>query len=272
MARSEQEIYDSLIAEKEATPEFASLTSNSLTAMWRLWLWLVAKAHHWHEKIFDALKAEIDAKAAAAIPNTVAWYIRICKEFQYGDPLIFVNNAPSYAVIDETKKIVSQVAVVERALFTDPELLIKLAKGSAGNLQPLSNAELTAFNAYINKRKVAGAQITTLSLNADLLKLTGNFYYNALFKLEDVKADLDAKGNELLVNLAYNGYLYASKLEDKIQQTLGYFDHDLTSIEATPASVINWAAIGRRYNPLAGYITFDQPLSEMLTFIPQTDV
>nr|MDQ3072476.1 hypothetical protein [Bacteroidota bacterium] len=70
----------------------------------------------------------------------------------------------------------------------------------------------------------------------------------------------------------YNGFVYREKLEDALQKALGYHDHQLLTLEATVNAPISWQTVVRFYNPLAGYIVLDQPLSAVLTFSPVVNV
>ena len=74
MARTVQEIYEEMVAEKERRTELAGLTSPSATAVWRLMLYVVAYAAHVLEQVWDAYSAEVDARIEAIIPHRPKWY------------------------------------------------------------------------------------------------------------------------------------------------------------------------------------------------------
>ncbi len=59
MARTVTEIYNDLLAQKEATPELAGLTSTAKTAIWRLWLYIVAYVIALHEALWDKKANEL---------------------------------------------------------------------------------------------------------------------------------------------------------------------------------------------------------------------
>ena len=53
MARSVDTIYADLIAKKESDSNLDALNSKSKTAIWRLWLYIVAYATNVLESLFD---------------------------------------------------------------------------------------------------------------------------------------------------------------------------------------------------------------------------
>lgn len=278
MARTEQEIYDLIIADKNDEVDLTNLNSPSNTALWRLWAWITAKAHHIHEQLFDSFKAEVNTLAAAAIPGTLPWYRAKALEFQYGYSLTFVDNKPVYTIYDADARIIARVAIVELA----GELQFKVSKNVSGYLEPLSAGEQAAFEAYLNQVKFAGTKTSVISLNRDLLRLYpdatygglgGNFYYDASYSLAAVQADMDAKINSYLQSLEYNGYLYTKRLENVLKEVLGYDDMELSPWQATTAAAVDYEDVGRRYQPLAGHILLESgALSNELNFIPVTNV
>lgn len=265
MARTEQEIFDAILADKAADANLAGLTSTSNTALWRLWSWIVAKAIHIHEKVFDSHKTEIETLLAAGPPGTVGWYIKKIKEFQYGDSLVFVNDVPGYAVVDTTKQIIAAAALVEGGI----DLLVKVAKSNgAGGYTALSGAELTAFETYLNAIKFAGTKTVTVSLNGDQLRPAGTFYYSALYTLTDVQADLDAQIAAYIASVPFNGRIYKQAVIDALQKTKGYVDLELTALETAPDGSATWTAMGRYVDPPSGYVNVPSAFSTILTFTP----
>lgn len=114
-------------------------------------------------------------------------------------------------------------------------------------------------------------EIRVKRLKPDVSNMTGSFYFDAQFKLQDVKDDLDSRIDEYLKSLDYNGYLYKKKLDDVLQQVKGYIDMDLTEWQVTDAGMV-WKDMGRRYQPASGYFRIFADLSQYINFIPVTDV
>lgn len=269
MARSITTIYSGIILEKDNQPALADLTSSSATAIWRLWAYVMAVVIWVHETLWDNFKAEILLLLSDKEWATPQWYISKLKEFQYGDSLVLVNNKYVYAVIDETKRIISRAAILEQP---DGSLLLKVAKLSADVLEPLLTAEINAVTSYLNRIKPPGTRITVLSLEADLLKVSGTFFYNAIYKVEDVKADIDAKIEAYISSLPYDAAVRVRKFEDALQSALGYHDLSAIVLEGSVASAISWNAISREYSPLSGYVKMNASVSSMLTFTPVVNV
>ena len=138
MARTQQQIFDSMLAVKDTEPSLSTLNSTSATAIWRLILWVCAGGIYALELLFDAFKIEIDTKAAAAQIGNAAWYRNQILAFQFGDDLTFANGIYAYATLDESKKIVKRCAVDEAVDLTVGGVLrVKVAKASGANVVQL---------------------------------------------------------------------------------------------------------------------------------------
>jgi hypothetical protein len=79
MARTVTEIYNELLIEHASRVELESLNSESTSAIYRLWLMIVAITVHAHEKLFDAHKAEVTSLIEAQRVHTKKWYITTAK-------------------------------------------------------------------------------------------------------------------------------------------------------------------------------------------------
>ena len=121
MARTIQQIFDEMIAEKETftslddlvpNPDSSQtflddLTSASKVAIWRLMFWVVAFAIFVHEKLFDQHVIDIEARAKEIIPATTRFYVIESKKFQLGDSLIF--DGEKFVFEDTTSSTASLV-------------------------------------------------------------------------------------------------------------------------------------------------------------------
>ena len=275
MARAQQDIYNGMLADHAADPTLSvKLTNGSNFSIYRLIYWIVAAAIRLHELVFDAFVIQVAAIAARAVPGTAAWYQAQCFYFQYGDAIELINGAPAYAVIDATKNVVNQAAVIN---VGNGVLLFKVAYGIPGAMAPIPDDQKAGLLSFLNKIKDAGDEITILSLNGDQLQVTGTYYYDPQYALADVKASVDAIGNgyiqaQLLSPggkpVDFNGYFYNSKFETALEGCLGYKDIELDNVQGSPDGGVTWIDIIRVYNPTAGYLVFNTPLSEQLTFVP----
>ena len=94
MARTIDQINQSILDKLTVTPALAGLTSTSTVSIFRLVAYVVAGTIWTLETLFDRHRAETDEKMAVAKPGTAAWYARIVKQFQQGDTLILRRASP----------------------------------------------------------------------------------------------------------------------------------------------------------------------------------
>lgn len=276
MARTINEIYDEIVAEKEnqavldgltPNPETAldllnQLTSGSKVAIWRLWAYITAVAIWTHEQLFEIFKAEAEAIAAAAPAGTARWYQKKVFEFQYGDTLTYVNNQYVYATITPANQIVKRCAVQDRG---DGVVVIKVAK--AGPV-PLLSAEKTALEGYIAKIKFAGTRVAVVSLAADEIDIEYDIYYDPIVPLATLQSALQTAIESFASNLEFNGEFRVTKFTDALQAVTGVIDPVFVAATATPdaGSPANFTV---SYQPTAGYVDFADTAANMFNFIPQ---
>ena len=245
MARTIAEIEQEIDAAKAAQPELDNLNSSSNTAIWKLWRYIVAAAHHTLEKL-------VEEQAAKAISGTTDWYAQRVLEFQYGDTISLVDYHPEYLVPDESKRIVSQVSVTD----VYGAVLIKVAKGEVGSLEPLSTDEQAALISYINQIKFAGVNTVLINQSADLLHFGADIYYNGQLDLTEFKTTVENTINSYIQGLPFNGVFYTNKLIDKLQEVEGLNDVKINTLNVLPSGG-SYKSIDRAYTPAAGYFEVD---------------
>ena len=286
MARTIQQIYDAIIAEKEtlttlnelqpntdnAQTLLSDLTSSSKVAKWRLMFWVVAAAIYLHEVVFDKHKAEVEAIADNLITGTARWYQEQSLLYQHGDALDFVNNKYVYSPINEANQIIKRAAALEVGGI----VRIKVAKLDSNSLPTaLSSAEKTGFSTYVGQIKFAGTNVSITSNAADLLKIEYDIVYDPL--VLDSTGQLIAESgtypvvdaiNTFIQNLPFNGVLNLTALTDAIQGAKGVVDPVLNSAEAKYGSLA-YSTINKNYTADAGHMVIDpaNPLSNTLTYI-----
>jgi len=268
MARTREEIKQSMIDYVANSPILSvSFTSPSAMAIWRLAIDMVSFAIWVHEGLWELFKLEVEALEASAYVHTDGWYAERMLEYQHGDALVVddVTKQPSYAVLDESKRVITQVAVVGEGIS-----LIKCAKGGAGSLEALDSAELTGALSYLRDIQSPGIQIGLVSLNADLLKLVGQVKYKGT--LTDAQVQVEAAVDEFLSDLNafnFNGELKRSDLISYVRSKDRIEDFFLTGFEGKRDGGA-YQNIERAYFPFAGYSKVDPsfPLSSNLTYTP----
>lgn len=273
MARSIDTIYSLIIAEKKAKTELAGLTSESATAVFRLWAWVTAAVLYTVEAMHDLFRIEIDTLLRTLKPGTLLWYQEMCKAFQYQHDLVWGNSGYSYAVIDEAVKIVKQCSVTEGS----GGLTVKIAREVSGELQPLDVDQLATFTTYLMARKYAGTRVAIVNANANLLNMALDVYYNPLVLSAEGIDITAAKPVELAIqaylrNLPFNGRLRRTALEAAILAVPGVYDVKLNTLQykyaLNPYVAIDVSAI-----PESGYFKIDteHTLANNITYIAGTN-
>lgn len=287
MARELTDIYDDLIAEKNAQPTLNGLqpaidssqtllndlTSSSRVARWRLFIWIVAVSIWAHERLWDIAKVEMQAIADASHPGTVPWYQAEALKFQYGDALVDIDGVFQYASIDPTLQIIARSACIEG---NGSLVLLKVAKLDGADVVPLTAPELVSFNAYIDEIKMAGTLLNVLTDVPDLLRVKYDIYYDPLVLNADGSLILDASVfpvedaiNNKLSNLPFNGSMVLTELTDAIQLANGVDNLDL-QLATAKWGAFPHATINVEYDTHAGHIKIDPtyPLASEITYIP----
>jgi len=251
MARSITDIYNELLAKKEATPELAGLTSTSKVAIWRLWLWIVAYATYILESLWDEKAKELDQKAANTLVGTIGWYAQKCREWQYGYQLQWIDNIYTYATNDDNAKLVKWIAISE----IEGGLWIKVAKDDGnGNPIPLTTAELNDLRAYMHQLKLVGTRVTIVSLDADKLAFAIDVYYYGNYVV--VKDNVINAIINYLQILPFDGALSRANLITVINEVAGVEDVYINSLTAQYGSNLA-EAIDHIAVPYSGYWQLD---------------
>ena len=258
MARSIALIKQQLIDQKNATPELDGLTTPSQTSIWGLWLFIQATAINVFEKLQDVYKAEVEAIAAAAIPNTDAWVQAKAFEYQYGDTIQLINLVPTYSIINSGKRIITRCSVK-----TDNNKIcqIKVAKGDPAT--KLTSPELSGITSYYTTIGNAGISYNIISDDADKIEIVATVYYDGQYG-STIQESTEKALNDYLKNIPFDGIVYVSKIEDIFQGVTGIKDIKLTTINTRKNSQgygtgtvlydLPTGANARFYQTYAGYI------------------
>lgn len=229
MARSIQEIQTLIYQAKAQEPALNELNSTSKVAIWRLWVYIIAVAIWSLEKLFDQHRADIDKRLAELKPHTARWYRSKALAFQYGFDLLTdsdkFNNVGHTEEAIEASKIVKYSAVIESK--NEGRLIVKIAGEQGEQLQPITEPQKQAFEAYLQKIKDAGVRLSVVNYQPDILHLQMKIVYDPLV--------LDSNGQSIihatkpveeaiksyLKRLPFNGELVLAHLIDVLQQAEG---------------------------------------------------
>ena len=269
MARTIQEIQTLILQAKAQEPALNELNSTSKVAIWRLWVYIIAVAIWSLEKLFDQHRADIDKRLAELKPHTARWYRSKALAFQYGFDLLpdsdkFNNQGHTEEAI-EAGKIVKYSAVIESK--NEGRLIVKIAGEQGEQLQPITDAQKQAFEAYLQEIKDAGVRLSVVNYQPDVLHLQMKIVYDPLV--------LDSNGQSIihatkpveeaiksyLKRLPFNGELVLAHLIDALQQAEGVkIPHLVLAQSKNITSSGDYGAfetIEISKIPTAGYFTID---------------
>jgi len=254
MARTSQQIYEAMIADKANYPSLGVLSSTSEVAIYKLILRIVAGAIAVLEQFFDIQKTEVQSIVDGSPFMTDRWVAAKALEFQDGDSLEVTD---SYQVVYETEDPSKRIVTVA-SCRTDGfgAARLKVAKGQLGSYQSLDPAELSRFQEYIQAIAPAGAQIAIQSLDADRLKAAFSIYYDASLPVDSVEEAVRSAIDSFLVLRPFNGLFRSSQLIDAVQAVDGVVDVVVDSIEAR-ADTGTYTSVSRIYQPESGYMVLD---------------
>lgn len=185
--------------------------------------------------------------------------------FQFGDVITLdANFVPIYTVPDPIKQIITQVAVVD----SDSDLLtIKVAKGTAPSLTPLTAPELAAVQDYYFGTAVsqgvgvAGVNALWVNENSDKLFVDCEVFYFGQFDAATVKtAVIAAMDNflEVFQAEAFNGEVFMNRFVDAMQAVDGVSRVNLDTVRGRADSIVFPAGTAvdtqGTYKTVAGYV------------------
>lgn len=271
MARTIEAIYAELLIQKEADPDLAVLSSTSKTAVWRLWLYVVAYAIWVLEVLFDVHKQEVSDALLQLKPHTARWYRNKALAFQFGfdlyaDTDVFNNESYNEEQISASK-IIKYAAVTEAT--NESRLIIKIAtEDGNAELSPILPGQKESFDAYIEEIRDAGVKITTINYLPDILRLHIKIYYDPLVLTSSGVSILTAKKpveialKEFMKELPFDGELILSSLVDKLQQTEGVDIPHLVSaasswIDGEGSDYGSFENISVKKIPISGYFKIE---------------
>lgn len=271
MARTIDQIYLAIEAEKNSKPELAPLNSPSQFAIWRLWIYVMAVSIWALEKLWDEHTLELLGIINNNVYGSLPWYQKKAKEFQWDSSTSYImdfntQNVFEYTVINPAHRIVKYAAAVESF---NGNLVIKAAKANNNIPVQLTTTELTSFTDYMQTVKVAGTPLQCVSLPPDLLRIYANIYFDPIANLSVIKANVEAAIMLYLNSLPFNSIIYNEKIQDVIQNVSGVVSCEMTNVSVNMGAGIIYN-VNRYYASIAGYVSIDiaSPLSSTIVYIP----
>jgi len=269
MARTIQEIQELIYQAKAQEPALNELNSTSKVAIWRLWVYIIAVAIWSLEKLFDLHRADIDKRLAELKPHTARWYRSKALAFQYGFDLLTdsdkFNNTGHTEEQIEVSKIVKYSAVVESP--NEGRLIVKIAGEQGEQLQPITEPQKQAFEAYLQEIKDAGVRLSVVNYQPDVLHLQMKIVYDPLVLDSNGQSIIHATKpvetaiKDYLKRLPFNGELVLAHLIDELQQAEGVRIPHLVLAQSknitSGGSYGDFETIEISKIPTAGYFTID---------------
>lgn len=229
MARSVEDIQSAMLSYIGEKKELSGLTSTSKTAVYRLWIYVVARAIHLLEKLFDQHKKELTTVLREQKSGSLQWYQKKALDFQYGFSLI--PGTDHFDNQDATEAEIAQSQIIKYAAVTEPQkesrLLIKVAGEQNGEPAPISGKQMESFKKYIWEIRYAGTMITEISYLPDKLHLDIDIYRDPLVlnakgeRIKDGTKPVEETFKQYLRSLPFDGKFIIQGLVDELQQVEG---------------------------------------------------
>lgn len=228
MERTIEQIQNSIFTARKDTA-LEGLTSTSKTAIWRLFVYIMAVAIYAFEVILDKHYSDVTQKLTEEKAHTERWYRTKALAFQFGFDLIVdsdeFNNTGYTAEQIEASKIVKYSAVVEAE--NDSRLIVKIAGETDGELNRLNEQQVASFKTYMQEVRDAGVKLTVINYEADKLFLDLQINYDPLVLSSNGQHLINANFpvvdaiKAYMKELPFNGELVLAHLVDKLQQVEG---------------------------------------------------
>lgn len=216
MARSINEIYKEIVAEKDKRLELSEYKSDSKVSVINGIAWFVSAAIYSFETIMDTFIVDINDIIKDRINGTPSYYVNAALKYQHGDKLKIKDDGLGfgYEKTDETKRIITQASYQESSnpQSLDTKLILKVATGTNGKLSPLTEDQLTQVTAYINQIKFAGTYIEVVSRKGDIIIPRLTVFYDGSVMEETMRSALDDALNKFIMETKFNSAIYVSSI------------------------------------------------------------
>ena len=206
------------------------------------------------EKIFDTHRAEVNNIIENILPHRAKWYRDKALNFMVDKLLI--PDTDHYDTSEMTDEEIAAAKVVKYATAIEEQgssvLVIKIATGEPGNLQPLPPEQATQFEAYIAEIRDAGVRFNMVNLPGDDFICELDIYYSPMLIDNVVKRAVQDAIKTYLTGLPFNGEYSNMALIDAVQVVDGVLIAEFKSAQ-TGGNYINAKIV-----PVAGYFTYNE--------------
>ena len=194
--------------------------------------------------------------------GTEPWYVVLAKQFQWSETETYqlvVDQATGeiyYNIVNPADRIVTQAACVVATVAGGTRVLVKVAKGTPGNLEPLTDRQKFDLENYLRSLKIAGVNVDVVNEPADVVELTATIYHDPAFNTNLLKDAIIAALDQYSANLPYNGVIYRSAIADAILGVDGVLDVVLPGDGLIAIHGEVRTPIDRAYTTYSGYFNF----------------
>lgn len=223
MSRTLTEIYNEAVATRNKYLELTEYKNDSKMSVINAFTWVVSASIFSFEKMMDVFMLDIAKAFNGRINGTPAYYVNALLKWQYGDELV-VNDEGTmfyYPTIDKTKRIISHVSYQDLASseLKDNVMVLKVSSGEGRGMTRLTDDELIAVRAYINKIKFAGVKCNVVSRKGDILVPKLTVYYDGSVSKEEMYDLIDESLTGFIDGMDFDSVIYAQRVIDVIQKT-----------------------------------------------------
>ncbi len=271
--RTTQEIYNSLIQIKNADSNLDDLNSTSATALWSLYLFIVAAGISFFEQVLALFVADLEyQKDTTPIYTAQWWRDRMINFYQFsatdpniGQVKVNDNFEIFYETEDEAARIIEYCAVTQEN--QSRQVTIKVAKDNgSGQPEVLSIDEQASATSFVGSVQGAGLLISTVSFPGDKLFVDIDIYYDGQFAETTTRDNVNNAIIDYLNNIEFDGGVRELNLIDSIQNVPGVSDIVINRLQAQADGDISPSDWTRLYFTKAGYMNYN-PLDSVINMI-----
>lgn len=220
MARTQQQVYNQIVANKNAEPALSGLTSKSKVAIYNLWMWLTSASIVLLEQVLDIYKVDLESKIAKAGAGTLPWVRDRVLEFQTGYNVVYHAGVVYYTSIVPSAQIISRCSVTQ-----SPDKVVNIKVATLEPPVALSSIQKSELLYYMQQVNFAGVQCNIISNNADQLYVNADVYYNGQLTESQLQTSVVDALNNYCKNLStvinFNGSIIISEIESSIISATG---------------------------------------------------
>lgn len=278
--RSLSQIYSEAVSKRNDYLQITELNSGRTEqkmSILNLMTYVMSSLIFTYETILDKHEYDISMLIANRINGSADWYVMMAGKFQFdktkemGDPIVFDEETLKvrYQTVNEANRIVTKATWQDYP--ADNGILLKVSKDNdnaseleEGTLyQPLSDKEMSAFIAYVNRIKFIGANVHPVSIPGDILTVKCKVYYDdSLVTADEAFAEVKEKLIDYAKGLDYNGYVYGQSIisailsAEHVDNVSTDTEITLTSYDKALGQYLEAEKITNRLRTASGFVKF----------------